>query len=451
MLIQVSTSNNNNKFYHVECEGFQVSVRYGRVGTQGKTLSYFGGMPKYEQLLKAKRSKGYKNAQIEVLPTTDAGDEILLDNVIDLALKEITYKDNKAKQLVNTISEMNVHKITSTTSIKFDATDGMFKTPLGLIKRASVVSAMDILVDIENLLTKYNEQKELKKTGAKKTAGRKRKADGTSKSLPSVTTMRSQLMTMNEDYFMIIPSKIKNATAMENLLFSQEAIDSQRVICNALLETLDLIDDLRNKSKKKSAEDGSKAFNVEIETVKDKKILKEVTELFDATKNNLHGNYQNSSRVTNVYRLQLDSQLEPFKDCEARIGGVQRLWHGTRTENLLSIMSKGLLMPNQSPGRHCGSMFGPGLYFANQSTKSLNYCDGGYWTGNWGAYNKVYMFLASVAVGKHFTPTGSTYNLPPKGYDSYWAKPGTSGILNDEIIVFKGDQVRFEYLLEIER
>ena len=36
-----------------------------------------------------------------------------------------------------------------------------------------------------------------------------------------------------------------------------------------------------------------------------------------------------------------------------------------------------------------------------------------------------------------------------KGYDSFWAKAGKSGVRNDEIIVFKPEQVRLDYLLEI--
>ncbi|MBS3975019.1 MAG: hypothetical protein KGZ89_09165, partial [Actinobacteria bacterium] len=93
--------------------------------------------------------------------------------------------------------------------------------------------------------------------------------------------------------------------------------------------------------------------------------------------------------------------------------------------------------------------FADGIYFANQSSKSINYCDGGYWTGGSGS-GKVYMFLASVAVGNAYTPKGPTSQLPPKGYHSYWAKAGYSGVRNDEIIVFDLSQIRLDYLLEIE-
>ena len=40
--------------------------------------------------------------------------------------------------------------------------------------------------------------------------------------------------------------------------------------------------------------------------------------------------------------------------------------------------------------------------------------------------------------------------VPRKGYDSFWAKPNKSGILNDEYIVFKEDRVNLKYLIECE-
>jgi poly [ADP-ribose] polymerase len=118
---------------------------------------------------------------------------------------------------------------------------------------------------------------------------------------------------------------------------------------------------------------------------------------------------------------------------------------------MLSILGKGLLLPKLSPGQKVGAMFGDGLYFANQSSKSLNYCDGMLWTSDGsGKPETIYMFLASVALGNYFTPEGPVSTNPPEGYHSYWAKAGQSGVMNDEIIVFDASQIRLDYLLEIE-
>jgi poly [ADP-ribose] polymerase len=91
-------------------------------------------------------------------------------------------------------------------------------------------------------------------------------------------------------------------------------------------------------------------------------------------------------------------------------------------------------------------MFSDGAYFAIQSSKSLNYAHG-YWNGT---RNKTcFMFLCSVAVGRHQVPSGMTSRRPKKGFDSYWARPGqTAGIVNDEIVVFDERQVNPRFLLE---
>lgn len=129
---------------------------------------------------------------------------------------------------------------------------------------------------------------------------------------------------------------------------------------------------------------------------------------------------------------------------------IKELWHGTKTVNLLSILKSGLLMPKYSPGATTGYMYGMGLYFALQSTKSLNYCDGMYWNNQQRNDNLIYMFVADVAMGNYQVPRGSTSKNPDKGFDSYWAKSGQSGVMNDEIIVFNNNQIKLKYLLEIE-
>jgi predicted DNA-binding WGR domain protein len=458
-LIQFNSGNNNNKFYTVELldDGITVVVLYGRVGSNGTRHQYTGGESKYNSLLKSKRNKGYKDAMVE-----DGNSESAQQyNVIEKALNEISYKDDTARELIKTVSEKNVHKITDTSGVTFDAGDGLFKTPLGVIQRTGVKQAIVILTEIESMLPKFLRLREAEPDAIfiDNNTGRKRSANGktiASKVFPSkeLKEIFDKMLTLNEDYFVIIPNKVTNARELENLLFSQKAIDGQKATCDALLETLNLMDDLRKREAdvdKDKRDESKPVFNVEVETVTDEATTNLIKGMFELTKNNAHDYCSNNSRVVRVYRISLNSQQEPFKECSNKIGNVKMLWHGTRTQNLLSIMSKGLLLPDDSPGAKSGSMFGKGLYFARQSTKSLGYCDGGYWSSSGNFSNTVYMFLASVSMGNSFTPTGATCGPPPAGFDSYWAMPGVSHILNDEIIVFKSGQVRLDYIVEIEK
>lgn len=49
------------------------------------------------------------------------------------------------------------------------------------------------------------------------------------------------------------------------------------------------------------------------------------------------------------------------------------LWHGSRLTNYVGILSQGLrIAPPEAPVS--GYMFGKGVYFADMSSKSANYC-----------------------------------------------------------------------------
>lgn len=128
-------------------------------------------------------------------------------------------------------------------------------------------------------------------------------------------------------------------------------------------------------------------------------------------------------------------------------------WHGTRSANLVGITTRGLLI-RPSGAVHTGSLYGDGKYFAWQSTKSLNYCDGGYWTGGRGYNDSRFMFLLDVAIGNQYVAGYSQYfKRPPKGHHSVYGKASRSGVMNDEMITYDFDkkdcQSRIRYLLEI--
>lgn len=128
-------------------------------------------------------------------------------------------------------------------------------------------------------------------------------------------------------------------------------------------------------------------------------------------------------------------------------------WHGTRSANVVGITKRGLLI-RPAGAVHTGSMFGDGKYYAWQSTKSLGYTDGGYWTGSKNSNSSRFMFLLDVSLGKMYTsPHSKFYREPPKGYHSVYGKANHSGVYNDEMITYdfeqKDTQSRIKYLFEI--
>lgn len=129
-------------------------------------------------------------------------------------------------------------------------------------------------------------------------------------------------------------------------------------------------------------------------------------------------------------------------------------WHGTRRANMIGITTKGLLI-RPSGVAHAGSMYGDGIYWATNSTKSINYCDvkGSYWAQ--GANKTAYLFLGDVAFGNQKVVNSSNFysrsNIKP--HHSVFAKAG-SAVYNDELITYTAtgaqQQHALRYIIEFE-
>lgn len=130
-------------------------------------------------------------------------------------------------------------------------------------------------------------------------------------------------------------------------------------------------------------------------------------------------------------------------------------WHGTRRANMIGITTRGLLI-RPSGVIHAGSMYGDAIYWATNSTKSINYCDvrGSYWAQ--GNNKTAYLFLGDVAFGNYKYATGShlytKQNIKPN--HSVFARGGHSGVVNDEIMTYNpsgpSQQHAIRYIIEFE-
>lgn len=122
-----------------------------------------------------------------------------------------------------------------------------------------------------------------------------------------------------------------------------------------------------------------------------------------------------------MFRLS-DTEVHLQDEDRAVFNGLHNhwmLWHGTKKQNLMSILMKGLKIkpPNAD---HCGSLFGEAIYFADMFSKSL-----GYSMNRYDSKSKdektFYMLLCEVALGNvaNYTNNWSTeVYRPPHGYHS---------------------------------
>lgn len=161
---------------------------------------------------------------------------------------------------------------------------------------------------------------------------------------------------------------------------------------------------------------------------------------------------------SDVYAKYVRERMDVSKDMDVLYKSANILpgWHGTRRANMIGITTKGLLI-RPSGVAHAGSMYGDGIYWATNSTKSINYCDvrGSYWAQ--GSNKTAYLFLADVAFGNQKIAGGSSFyskdSIRPN--HSVWAKAGGgTGLYNDELITYvptgPGQQHSIRYIVEFE-
>jgi len=179
-----------------------------------------------------------------------------------------------------------------------------------------------------------------------------------------------------------------------------------------------------------------------------------------------------SMAVKQVYSVEREGEERRFKPFR-KLHNRRLLWHGSRLSNLAGILSKGLkIAPTEAPTT--GYMFGKGLYFADCVSKSANYCRA---SRN---QPRALLLLCEVAMGDMYPCTSAEYlDQAPHGYHSTTglgksgldasnevtmesgavACPGplipnpeasSSSLLYNEFIVYDTNQVKIQYMVEVE-
>lgn len=154
-------------------------------------------------------------------------------------------------------------------------------------------------------------------------------------------------------------------------------------------------------------------------------------------------------QIRDVFTVKVPDERRAFEHNQQGIRRRELLFHGTGSQNVRHILRSGLIVP-RTPSH--GRMFGHGVYFANKSTKSTNYCSV--------SRKSVphFLFLAEVALGKPYVAPQAMTDLSaaPRGYDSVWGKAGKTGswgarLQYDEFVVYSSAQQTLRYLVTFDR
>ena len=153
--------------------------------------------------------------------------------------------------------------------------------------------------------------------------------------------------------------------------------------------------------------------------------------------------------IPNLIKNLVTSRTDILDNDLYKKANILPLFHGTRTQNVTGILKKGMLI-RPSGVVITGAMYGSGTYWAQNSTKSINYTSirTSYWAK--GSDDRGFLFLGDCVLGnQHIANRAYQYNLKNIApCHSVWAKSGKSGIINDEFMLYRTDQHHLRYLLE---
>lgn len=416
---------NSNKFYIAEIhvsgagKGFRFYACHGRVGAKGRALaepfhSLIDAQKKYNAKVREKKRNGYVEIDIAVSTRgSDQGQKIVnqsaIQGVIDTKAvsKQASTLTSKVADLVKHIYEEanQAVSLSLTGSVKSD-----IRAPLGNLGINGINAGRNLLQRIANAIR-----------------------------IGDINSVRYGSI----EYYKYIPRKLPSDIRDETtwILNTIQRITKE-------METLDLYEDALRMLPVMGLSDLDtkyNALNCDIQFITDPTLLEYINHKITST----HApNHSYRLRVVNAFEVNMKNAPQ-FDD---RVGNVVKLFHGSRSANLVGILSSYLKLPHDvgSDVIKTGAMFGPGIYFASDCTKSANYAYGS-WAGRPNKYKTAFLMIAEVAMGNvHKTQVPYNYRQPPTGYHSVMGQKGAH-LINNEFIVYNPQQVRVRYLVEVEK
>ena len=397
-LIMVTTAN-NNKYYNCFPEGDYFRVEYGRVDATKSTTTY--PISKWDTQIKSKLKKGYKDV-------TDLKQDLVEE--IKEEHPESPYKEienESVRRIIEKLQNLANETIRKNYTVKASA-----------VTKDMINAAQEVINDLSNnnyLVDDFNNI------------------------LLKLFTIIPRKMGDVRDYLAKDENDFSKIITKEQDLL--DVMNGQVYIKPEHMENISNIDKKNYTILDELGLEMSETTEDEVHMIKD---------LMNESKNK----FRKAWRVTNK---KTQEKFDKFVQ-ENLITHTKLLFHGSRSENWFSIMKTGLVL-RPTNAVITGKMFGFGIYYAPKCQKSIGYTSlsGSYWAH--GGNNVAYMALFEVAYGHPY----DVYNFDSKYYDLTYEKlqkmceganclhaHADKGMLrNDEIVVYKEEQVTIKYLIEI--
>lgn len=393
------TAENNNKYYEMhEQQDGTFTVHYGRVGGSKSVTTY--PIAQWDRKIREKVTKGYvdqTHLYAEKSTMTDAS-TIANPDVRGLMSRLMEFANRSIFQNYVVTAQQVTHKQVETAQQLLNQLAGL----------------LDLHIDV----TAYN---------------------------------RALL-----DLFKVIPRKMGKVN--EHLLAqTPETAEDLQLLRDRLASEQDTLDVMRGQVELNQSKTGPEetpptlleAMNLTVEPVTDQRVLTLIKRMMgsDADKFDAAFSVQQAST-----QAAFDTYVSSRPNSK-----TQLLWHGSRSENWLSILKTGLSL-RPANAVITGKMFGYGIYFADQFSKSLNYTSlhGSVWAN--GTQQEGYLGIYEVHVGEQMTVLkheashmqldgNALKRINPK-YDSVFAQRGLN-LLKNEFIVYNQAQCTVRYMVRI--
>jgi poly [ADP-ribose] polymerase len=452
---------NNNKFYCIELQhdpkagSYRLFTHYGRLGlsevfgirddtkeSPNSPITDFSFIEKeFDSIVKSKlrgksikddkgtdesRRENYEEVETfspKVGSPNIRGQSVTVTSTKKTAIDVSNIKNTKIVKFINQIVDENIHNITSLTTLTL--TSNGLETPLGPVTKDQIAKAKAALTKLQSLLG----PKDVK-----------------------MNSDSQDVREMNNLYYSLIPHSFGHKITIDDWI-----LESKK-----LIEEFDLLDQLESavqmgSALNQNASQRLSAIGVDIDELADSH---EQDRLRSYVANSKAQNHRGTDvwnwKVRDIFTIKIPNERARFETTSQRVGNVKELFHGSKNCNILSILKNGLIIPPHNAPGVTGRAFGSGIYFANASSKSLNYSIG-FWSTTRNRYNNAFLFIAKVAMGRIFDTHIAMYQGIPSSYNSIWAHHGLAlqvsdagkSLYNDEFIVETPAQQSITHIIEM--
>lgn len=391
MLIQVNPNQNANKIYNMYPEGDSFRVEFGRVGASQQTRRY--PISQWNKKYNEKLAKGYKDV-------TDLSQELITEQTDEPYLP---IEDEDIRKIVDRLRAMANEAVKKNYTVAASAvTRAMIEEAEQIL--ASLKPDMEVAAFNEQLISLFH-------------AIPRRMGD-----------VRAYIATKSSDFAAIIERESDLLDVMKGQVYTAPPVvkpDALEVPSQTILE--------------------ANGLTFAPCTEEDVALIKE--RLGPCASQFVRAWRVDNHKTSGAFHIWQQVNSHPQ---------TKLLWHGSRNENWWSIINMGLVLkPNAVI---TGKMFGHGIYFAPSARKSLGYTSlsGSYWAH--GSAETSFMALMEVSYGTPYDVYTYGGGLGSMNYERLQdACPGAhclhahagNMLRNDEIIVYKEEQVTIRYLVEV--